>query len=105
MRLAPFYDLLSTAVYPRLNNKFAMKMGGRKDPRYLMASDLTGFAAEAGVGPRIVKAQLLELCDRLAGEIKPLADCYQESSPGLAIVREIAQVAEQRVRKARSIVA
>ena len=34
-RLAPFYDLLSTAVYPGLNNRFAMKVGGQKDPHYL----------------------------------------------------------------------
>src|SRR6266568_1872886 len=40
VRLAPFYDLLSTAVYERVSNKFAMKMGGQRDPRYLMASHL-----------------------------------------------------------------
>ncbi len=28
IRLAPFYDLLSTAVYERVNNKLAMKLGG-----------------------------------------------------------------------------
>ena len=105
VRLAPFYDLLSTAVYERLNNKFAMKMGGQKDPRYMMAGDLAKFAAEAGVGLRIVKAQLLELCGRLETELKPLLEYYRETTLNAAIVNEVARVAEQRVRKARSIVA
>ena len=105
VRLAPFYDLLSTAVYERLNNKFAMKMGGQKDPRYMMAGDLAKFAAEAGVGLRIVKVQLLELCGRLETELKPLMEYYRETTRNAAIVNEVARVAEQRVRKARSIVA
>ena len=92
-------------MYERLNNKFAMKMGGQKDPRYMMAGDLARFAAEAGVGLRIVKVQLLELCDRLETEIKPLMEYYRETARNAAIVNEIARVAEQRVRKARSIVA
>jgi len=31
-RLAPAYDLLSTAVYPELAPKMAMKIGGKYDP-------------------------------------------------------------------------
>lgn len=52
-----------------------------------------------------MKLQLLELCDRLETEIKPLMEFYRETAGNAAIVDEIARVAEQRVRKARSIVA
>jgi len=105
VRLAPFYDLLSTAVYPRLNNKFAMKMGGQKDPRYLTAGHLLGFASEAGIGRRAVRAQLLELCDQLSAEIGPLADRFRDTDRDTAIVDEIIRVAEQRIRKAHVLVA
>lgn len=79
VRLAPFYDLLSTAVYERVSNKFAMKMGGQKDPRYLMATHLDRFAAEAGIEFRTVRAQLLELCGKMQVEIGPLAESYREA--------------------------
>jgi serine/threonine-protein kinase HipA len=105
VRLAPFYDLLSTAVYRGLNNRFAMKMGGQKDPRYLTADQLLGFASEAGVGQRAVRAQLLELCDRLSAEIGPLVGWFEETGRDTAIVAEIAQVAAQRMRKARILLA
>lgn len=103
VRLAPFYDLLSTAVYPRVNNKFAMKMGGQKDPRYLMADDLDRFAKEAGVGLRAVKGELKRLCEKVSAETGPLAESYRATWNNPPIVQEILQVVEQRVRKGRTL--
>ena len=77
LRLAPFYDLLSCAVYRGLNNRFAMKMGGQKDLRYLTTGHLLGFASEAGIGQRVVRAQQLELCHRLSAEVSALADSFR----------------------------
>lgn len=105
IRLAPFYDLLSTAVYERINNKFAMKMGGQRDPRYLMATHLARFAAEAGIELRTVKAQLLELCGKIEGAIGPLAESYREADRRPMIVGEIIHVVEKRLRKAHSLIA
>lgn len=103
VRLAPFYDLLSTAVYPRVNNKFAMKMGGKKDPRYLMADDLARFAKEAGVGLRAVKGELKGLCEKVSAEIGPLAESYRATWNNPPIIQEILNVIEQRVRKGRTL--
>jgi len=105
IRLAPFYDLLSTAVYERLNNKFAMKLGGQKDPRYLTTTHLSRFAAEAGIGLRTIKAQLLELCGKVEEEIGQLAESYREVYQRPIIVEEIVRVIQQRLRKAHSLVA
>jgi len=103
VRLAPFYDLLSTAVYERVNNKFAMKMGGQKDPRYLMADDLARFAKEAGVGLRAVKGQLKELCEKITEHITPLAQTYRATCGNPPIVEEILRVVDRRIRKARTL--
>lgn len=105
IRLAPFYDLLSTAIYERINNKFAMKMGGQKDPRYLMGNHLARFAAEAGIELRTIKAQLLELCGKVEAAVVPLAEFYREVYQHPVIVDEIIRVVEQRLRKAHSLVA
>jgi len=105
IRLAPFYDLLSTAVYERVNNKFAMKMGGQKDPRYLMATHLARFAEEAGIELRTVKAQLKDLCGKVETAIGVLAESYREAEQHPHIVEEIIRVVEQRLRKAHSLVA
>jgi serine/threonine-protein kinase HipA len=101
VRLAPFYDLLSTAAYERqVNNKFAMRMGNQKDPRYLSVSDLEGFAQQAGIGRRAVFAELKLLADRIGSEGKRLADLFAENERHRIIVLRIGQVIADRARKA-----
>ena len=36
LRLAPAYDLVSTAYWPRLSERMAMKIGGENRPRWIM---------------------------------------------------------------------
>jgi len=65
VRVAPFYDLISTAVYRRLNNKFAMKMGGKSDARYLPPDTLGKFAVEIGINIRMVRVAFIQLMDSI----------------------------------------
>ena len=102
MRLAPFYDLLSTAAYERqVNNKFAMRMGNQKDPRYLSVSDLEGFAQQAGVGRRTVFVELKRLADRLETEGRRLTEIFAEDERHRIIVSRLGQVIAARTHKAR----
>jgi serine/threonine-protein kinase HipA len=104
IRLAPFYDLLSTAVYPRVNNKFAMKMGGQADPRYLNSGHLKHFAEDIGVESRTVKAQLRELSRKLEQAAIHVASLYRQESHGAKIIEEILMAIKKRIRKATTLV-
>ncbi len=102
VRLAPFYDLLSTAAYEgQVNNKFAMRMGNQKDPRYLAAPDLEAFAAQAGIGRRVVSSELKRLADGVALEEQRLADTFAGDGRNRAIVLRISNVIAARAAKAR----
>ncbi len=104
VRLAPFYDLISTAVYePRVNNKFAMRMGGRKDPRYLSAADLAGFADQLGIGLRVVKRELSALVERVEAVAPGLAQEYRCQFDTPVIIGWIEQVLAQRNAKLRRL--
>jgi serine/threonine-protein kinase HipA len=104
VRLAPFYDLISTAVYPRqVNNKFAMRMGGQKDPRYLAGDDLEKFAAEIGVGLRGVRNELRTLAGRVESAGRELAAEYRERYGNPVIVGRIEEVLAQRLGKAKTL--
>jgi len=105
VRLTPFYDLISTAVYEhQLNNKFAMRMGGQKDPRYLSANDLAKFAAEIGVGLRVVKRSLTVLLEALNAATPTVAAQFRDKYCNPVIVGRIEQVLEQRMSKARMLI-
>jgi serine/threonine-protein kinase HipA len=101
VRLAPFYDLISTAVYERqVNNKFAMKFGDEKDPRYLLAGHLNKFADDAGIGRRAVKGELQNLVKDLKRIAPVLADEYRERFATPVIVNRLTEVIAQRIAKA-----
>lgn len=71
-RLAPFYDLMSTIVYPGLVQKLAMKVDGENRPEWIMKRHWERFAADAGVGNKAVYGVCSELGKSLpvlAGEL------------------------------------
>ncbi len=103
VRLAPFYDLISTAVYRRLDNKFAMMMGGQRDARYLPPETLVKFAAEIGIDIRIVKSAFVKMMDSIAAQSIQLFDEYRGTFGDLVIFGDIARVIDYRITKGREL--
>jgi serine/threonine-protein kinase HipA len=68
VRLAPFYDLISTKVYGALSPKFAMRIGGQLRGEWVAKEHWLKLADEASVGAKAV----LTICEEL-GETVPAA--------------------------------
>ena len=68
-RLAPFYDLLSTAYYPELAEKMAMKLGGEYASGRVFPRQFERLAEEAGLGKPMVKRRVRELAETLLSRI------------------------------------
>lgn len=65
IQLAPFYDLMSTAVYEGLSEKMAMKIGGHYERDVIVARHWEKFADDIGVKPAIVLQILKEFSKKL----------------------------------------
>ncbi|MHB2025893.1 MAG: HipA domain-containing protein [Elusimicrobiota bacterium] len=70
VRLAPFYDLISTRVYGSLNVKFAMRIGGQWRDEWVSKENWLQLAEEAGVGAKAV----LAICQGLGETVPVTAD-------------------------------
>lgn len=103
-RVAQFYVIISTAVHSRLNNKFAMKMGGQGDARYLPQDTLVKFAAEIGIDIRTVRAAFIRLMDTIETKSTQLAEEYRDRFGDLVILGNIARVISNRIAKGRELV-
>jgi serine/threonine-protein kinase HipA len=68
-RLAPLYDLLSTAAYPDLSPTFAMKIGRRSTLGELDAKGWERFAADAGIGWPLVRQRVGEMATKIDAKI------------------------------------
>jgi serine/threonine-protein kinase HipA len=94
-RLAPAYDLLSTAVYPQLAAKMAMKIGGEGDPQRLAPRHWERLAQQCDVKAAYVLDGLRELAAKAREQAPMLASAMEsESGPDpiyaalLAVIRK-----------------
>lgn len=63
VRLAPFYDLLSTQVFDGTRKKLAMRLGGENKPEYLRRRHLDRLAEQLAVKPTLVVRHLETMVD------------------------------------------
>lgn len=58
IKLAPFYDLVSTQVYPKLSKSMAMSIGGEYNPDKISRRHFMKMAEEIGVGEEVLEETL-----------------------------------------------
>ncbi|KAG0163056.1 hypothetical protein DFQ30_000809 [Apophysomyces sp. BC1015] len=54
-KLAPFYDILSTTIYPQLSTRFAFRIGGEDRPEWIMERHWARFARDTRLSLHYVK--------------------------------------------------
>jgi len=79
--LAPFYDLMSTAIYPNLAPKMAMKIGGEDRPDWIMEQRWKQFSEGTGIKFKFVRTRCWEMADTLSN-IAVVFDCEFQQQHG-----------------------
>jgi serine/threonine-protein kinase HipA len=98
VQLAPFYDLLSTAVYPALATKMAMKIGGENRPDWLQKRHWERFAQGIGVKENLVKDYAIEL----AVSLPKVANSLLGEFPDSPLLRRLMDVVEKNAGRIAS---
>jgi len=94
--LAPFYDVLSTAVYPNLTDKMAMKIGSKYRFSEVLLRHWERFAAEAGLSPAQVKKRILNIAGRLPDLAAKTSALFEAEGNNHSILDKIMKLIEQR---------
>lgn len=94
--LAPFYDLLSTAVYPTLTPKMAMKIGSKYKFSEVQLRHWDQFAESVGLSKAQSKRRILELARSLPTTANKLRHAPLRGFAGNAVVEQIVALVGQR---------
>lgn len=94
--LAPFYDLLSTAIYPTLTPRMAMKIGSKYKFSEVEARHWEQFAESAGLAKAATRKRLQTFAKELPLVARQLQGAPQHGFAGHAVVEQIARLIEQR---------
>jgi serine/threonine-protein kinase HipA len=96
--LAPLYDILSTAVYPDLTDKMAMKIGSKYRFSEVQARHWEQFAQAAGLSPAPVKQRILAIARRLPVSAQEVRARFIADGLGHAVLDRIIELIECRCR-------
>ena len=94
--LAPFYDTLSTAVYPTLSPKMSMKIGSKYKFSEVQALHWNQFAEGVGLTKAQTKRRILELAKSLPPTARKLQSDPVHGFVGNAVVERIITLIDQR---------
>lgn len=95
-RLAPFYDLICTQVYPDLAEKSAMRIGGENRPEWIRQKHWEKLGESAAIKSSLV----LKTLKAAAGDIVPAAQAlmndFSKSYGTCDILKKVIRVIEKR---------
>jgi serine/threonine-protein kinase HipA len=94
--LAPLYDTLSTAVYPTLTARLAMKIGSKYKFAEVQARHWDQLSEGAGLSKAQAKKRILALAKSLAATARKLQFDPAKGFFGNALVEQIITLIEQR---------
>jgi HipA N-terminal domain len=92
LRLAPFYDLVSTMAYPELAQKFAMAIGKTFRFDRIAEHSWKEFAAAMNIRAERVFSLAEEVCASVAPAVEPLAARHEKQYGTAPIYETLAQV-------------
>ncbi len=93
--LAPFYDLVSTLVYPALIPKMSMKIGKENRFGFLQLRHWEGFAQGIDIKPAFLFSEAAEMAEKVKKESVKLADGFIPRYGGQKIIEGICDIIEK----------
>jgi serine/threonine-protein kinase HipA len=86
-RFAPLYDVLSTAYYPELAKKMAMKIGGEYASDKVLPKHFDQLAEEAGLAKPMVKRRVQELAETVLAKTPDLMTEHPTTEAVAALIQ------------------
>ena len=97
--LAPFYDLISTALYADLTLNLALKIGGENRPKWIQQRHWEAFAGISGANPRIVWKTMAELSTAITQKARDLLADLGLENDERDVVDKICSLVEARAMR------
>jgi serine/threonine-protein kinase HipA len=98
IHLAPFYDLLCTAIYPKLKKNFSFKVGNRDDVDKIGKNQLEMLDAELGLRLGTTAQRVRDMSTKIMNEKDTLVELMKAEFPNAKIPQKISSFIENRYK-------
>jgi serine/threonine-protein kinase HipA len=103
LRLAPFYDLVCTRAYPRLDRRLATSIGGQCDPGQIGKAELLDAAKALGVRGSFLLGRAKELARNVSGAVDRVVAAQRELHGASPVYDLVARVVKTQARRAPTL--
>lgn len=97
-RLAPFYDLICTQVYPDLSEKLAMKIGGENRPGWIQQKHWNKLGESVAIKSSLVLKTLKNMATEITPAAQALLKDFNKAYDKCEMIKKIIAVIEKRVK-------
>lgn len=101
--LAPFYDLMCTAIYDGLTDRLAMKIGGKDKPDWVIERYWQVFADDIEVNYKLVRSRLAYMKEAVRDIAPATRDAFVAKHGECEVYEQIIAIIEARANKVTSI--
>jgi serine/threonine-protein kinase HipA len=95
-RLAPFYDLICTQIYPDLTEKLAMRIGGENRPSWIQGKHWEKFGDSVAIKPSLVLKTLKDMSAAIMPAAQTLSKEFNKTYGTCPIIEKILAVIRKR---------
>ena len=99
--LAPFYDLVSTQVYP-LDNKFAMAIGQTFRLDRIKEHSFKVFAKDMDVRPKLLTSLINEMCEAVKNKLDDLITEHEKNYGEAKIYKNLSEIIKSNIIQVQS---
>lgn len=97
-RLAPFYDLICTQVYPDLTDKSAMKIGGENRPAWIQRKHWEKLGESVAIKSSLVLKTLRDMAIDIGPAAQELFDDFNKAYGKCGIIEKVVAVIEKKAK-------
>ncbi len=98
IELAPFYDLLCTAIYPKLKRQFAYSIGGRVEASRIGVNQFEQLDTELGLKAGTVNERMNLMSEKLGESKDKLVTEIEKGPVKMKITGRISELIEDRIK-------
>lgn len=102
-RLAPFYDLVCTAVYADVSHELAMRIGGVSDPGWIGRAQWEAQAEQLGIRHGLLLRMVRELCSGIEAQLPAITEEFISLYGEDPVLERIRHLVADRVRRTRTL--
>ncbi|MCB0327401.1 MAG: type II toxin-antitoxin system HipA family toxin [Bdellovibrionales bacterium] len=98
IQMAPFYDLLCTAIYPKLSQEFSFSIGDRMNFSKISLNQIYLLEESLGVKKKFVVERMLSMKTKLLAQKEDLANKIKIDFPRVKIAHRISKLIQDRCK-------